>query len=180
MRKIVLALFVAVGFASCNNEKTAYVDTSRLVQEYSEMKDVESDFTVKSEKIKKELDSVAQSFQAEVKEYQENMSTLSNSEKKETESKLMKKQQMLQQQQQMVSNQLRSESDAAIDSLVTKVKGFVKDFGKDHGYTYIFGSNESANIMYAKDGLDITQEILDKLNSETGIEKGDIPEKSKK
>ena len=45
-----------------------------------------------------------------------------------------------------------------------KVKDFVAEYGKENGYTYIFGSNESANIMYAKDGLDITDEIVKKLN----------------
>jgi len=64
-----------------------------------------------------------------------------------------------------MGNQLRQESDVVIDSIVTKVKDYVKDYGKKNNYTYIFGSNESANIMYAKDGLDITEEILGKLNA---------------
>ena len=64
----------------------------------------------------------------------------------------------------MMGNQLRQESDVVIDSIVTKVKAYVKEYGKDNDYTYIFGSNESANIMYAKEGLDITEEILEKLN----------------
>ena len=51
-----------------------------------------------------------------------------------------------------------------IDSIVDKVKDYVADYGEENGYTYIFGSNESANIMYAKDGKDLTQEILDNLN----------------
>ena len=76
----------------------------------------------------------------------------------------MAKQQTIQQQQQMMGNQLRQESDVVIDSIVTKVKEYVKEYGKENNYTYIFGSNESANIMYAKDGLDITEEILEKLN----------------
>ena len=76
----------------------------------------------------------------------------------------MQKQQQLQRQQQMQSNQLREESDVVIDSLITKVKDFVADYGEKNGYTYIFGSNESANIMYAKEGRDITEEVLKALN----------------
>ena len=71
---------------------------------------------------------------------------------------------MLQQQQQMVGNKLREQSNTVMDSIVTKIKAYVKDYGKENNYTYIFGSNESANIMYAEEGLDITQDILSELN----------------
>ena len=91
---------------------------------------------------------------------------MSNAQRQEAEGKLMQKQQQLQQQQQMRSQQLRAESDKEIDSIITKVKTYVKDYGKDNGYTYIFGSNETANIMYAKEGKDITQDVLEEINAE--------------
>tara|TARA_R100000935_G_C2750476_1_gene129512 strand:+ start:199 stop:714 length:516 start_codon:yes stop_codon:yes gene_type:complete len=165
MKKLFLVVLVAAGLTSCNQEKTAYVDTTKLIQEYSEMKEVEAKFTTKSDLVKTELDSLARGFQQEVQEYQQNMGSLSNTQRQETEERLMRKQQAIQQQQQQMGNQLRQESDVVIDSIVTKVKEYVKEYGKDNGYTYIFGSNESANIMYAKEGLDITEEVLEKLNS---------------
>lgn len=134
------------------------------------MKEVESQFTSRSEVIKQELDSVAKGFQQEVMEYQENMATMSQAERQAKEQELMQKQQMLQQQQQMRSGQLRQESDAVVDSLITKVKDFVKEYGKKNDYKYIFGSNESANIMYAEEGLDITDEVLKELNAGKTVE----------
>lgn len=165
MKKLILVVLVAAGLTSCNEQKTAYVDTTKLIQEYTEMKNVEQEFTTKSDQVKVELDSLAQSFQAEVQEYQKNMNSLSTEERQRIEQELMGKQQTIQQQQQMRGNQLRQESDVVIDSIVTKVKDYVKSYGEENGYTYIFGSNESANIMYAEDGLDITEEILEKLNA---------------
>tara|TARA_R100001369_G_scaffold29172_1_gene52453 strand:- start:143307 stop:143816 length:510 start_codon:yes stop_codon:yes gene_type:complete len=164
MKKLLLVVLIAAGLTSCNEQKTAYVDTTKIIKEYREMKEVEEEFTSKSDKIKVELDSLAQSFQAEVQEYQAKMNGMSTEERQVVEQELMKKQQIIQQQQQMMGNQLRQESDVVIDSIVTKVKEYVKEYGKDNDYTYIFGSNESANIMYAKEGLDITDEILVKLN----------------
>lgn len=166
MKKLFVVLFLGIVLTGCNENKTAYVDTTRLIQEFSEMKEVEADFNTRSEVLKKELDSVAKNFQQEVVEYQENRATMSQAERQATEQELMQKQQILQQQQQMKSGQLRQESDQVIDSLITKVKAFVKTYGEENDYTYIFGSNESANIMYAKEGLDITEEILAELNAE--------------
>jgi len=164
MKKLLLVFLIAAGLTSCTEQKTAYVDTTKIIKEYREMKEVEEEFTSKSDKVKTQLDSLAQSFQKEVQEYQASMNGMSTAQRQEKEQELMAKQQTIQQQQQMMGNQLRQESDVVIDSIVTKVKEYVKEYGKENDYTYIFGSNESANIMYAKDGLDITEEILEKLN----------------
>lgn len=170
MKKLFMLLTLGAILTGCNEDKTAYVDTTVLIKEYSQMKEVEADFTARSEKIKRELDSVAQGFQREVQAYQENMATMSAAERQQKEQELMQKQQMLQQQQQIKSGQLRQESDVVVDSLITKVKDFVAVYGEENGYKYIFGSNESANILYAEEGLDITQEILAELNAGTAAE----------
>ncbi|MDR5591370.1 OmpH family outer membrane protein [Christiangramia sp. SM2212] len=168
IRRFIGIAAVAIMMVSCNEQKTAYVDTTVLVKEYKEMKDVEADLTSKSDSARKQLDSVAKVFQQEVQAYQSQMASMSESQRKTKEQELMQKQQMLQQQQQMVGNRLREESNTVMDSLVTKIKDYVKDYGKDNNYTYIFGSNESANIMYAEEGLDITQDVLKELNEEYG------------
>ncbi|MCH4822488.1 OmpH family outer membrane protein [Gramella lutea] len=159
---------VAIVMVSCNEQKTAYVDTTKIVQEYKEMKDVEAEFSSKSDSVRKQLDSVARSFQQEVQAYQSEMESMSQSQRQEKEQELMQKQQMLQQQQQMQSNRLREQSTVVMDSIVNKIKDYVKEYGEENNYTYIFGSNESANIMYAEEGLDITQDILKELNKDYG------------
>ncbi len=159
---------VAIMMVSCNEQKTAYVDTTKIVQEYKEMKDVEADFTSKSDSVRQQLDSVARVFQQEVQAYQSEMNSMSQAERQEKEQELMQKQQMLQQQQQMQSNRLREQSTVVMDSIVNKIKDYVKEYGEENNYTYIFGSNESANIMYAEEGLDITQDILKELNKDYG------------
>lgn len=168
IRRFIGIAAVAIMMVSCNEQKTAYVDTTKIVQEYREMKEVEADFTSKSDSVRQQLDSVARVFQQEVQAYQAEMNSMSQAQRQEKEQELMQKQQMLQQQQQMQSNRLREESNVVMDSIVNKIKDYVKEYGKDNNYTYIFGSNESANIMYAEEGLDITQDILEKLNEEYG------------
>ncbi|MDT0647231.1 OmpH family outer membrane protein [Zunongwangia sp. F260] len=167
MKKILAILVLGIFMTSCNQEKTAYVDTSKLIQEYKEMKDVEAEFTAKSDSVRQQLDAAASEFQKQVQEYQANMNTMSQTERQEKEQELMRQQQMLQQQQQSQGGQLRAQSDAAVDSIVSKVKDYVQDYGQENGYTYIFGSNDAANsIMFAKDGKDLTEEILEKLNAD--------------
>jgi len=51
-----------------------------------------------------------------------------------------------------------------MDTLVKNVKKFIKDYGKEKGYDYIYGTGEAASILYAKDNYDITKEIVKLLN----------------
>ena len=164
MKKLIAIGAVAISLISCNQEKTAYVDTTKVIQDYQEMKDVESKFEARRDSLTQLITGPQQQFQQEVQEYQQSMNSMSASQRQAKEQELQQKGQRLQQQQQMIGQQLRNDSDTAIDEVVEKVKDFVAEYGKENGYTYIFGSNESANIMYAKDGLDITDEIVKKLN----------------
>lgn len=166
MKKLILSLAVIGSLMSCQQEKTAYVDNTVLIQDYHKMKSTEAKYDKKSKKFSEELDAVAMEFQKEVQEFQENQGSMSAAKREEEQNRLMQKQQQLQQQQQHRSQALRQESDQAIDSLIKEVRDFVEDYGEENGYTYIFGSNESANIMYAKDGLDITEEVLEELNKD--------------
>ena len=166
MKKILFSLTLVVSLMSCQGEKTAYVDNSVLIQEYSKMKTTEAKFEKKSQALSEELDSIAAIFQQEVQEFQSNMKSMSAQGRERRQGELVQKQKMLQQRQQQKGQMLRQESDQAIDSLIAEVKEHVGNYGKEKGYAYIFGSNESANIMYAKEGLDITEDILEKINGQ--------------
>lgn len=169
MKKIILSGIVVMSLWSCQTDKTAYVDNSKLLQEYSKMKRTEEVFQAKNEALSAELDSTAQVFQQEVQLFQSQMNSMSQSQREAEQNKLMQRQQFLQQQQQQKSQALRTESDEAINEIIDDVKDYVADYGKKEGYTYIFGSNESANIMYAKKGLDLTETILSELNKKDSI-----------
>lgn len=170
MKKILFLLLGMFLMTSCNQEKTAYVNNTKLIQDYQGLKDTEAAFTAKSEKIKNNLDSLAKGFQQEVQAYQNAMESMSATERKEKEQALLAKQQQLRQQEQTIGQVLNQQSTKAIDSIITVVKDFVADYGKENGYTYIFGATEAANIMYAKEGKDVTEEILKKLNAAYGKE----------
>jgi outer membrane protein len=166
MKKAVLLILGIGAFVSCKQEKTAYVDNLVLMQEYKGMSDLEAEYTKKSDDVNQTLDSIAKAFQTEVQEYQKAMENMSMSERQKREEELMAKQNQLRQQERIVSSELQRMTAQATDSLVKEVKGLVADYGKEHGYTYIFGSTDYANILYAKEGLDITQEVLKALNAD--------------
>ena len=77
---------------------------------------------------------------------------------------LQQKEQQLQYAQQGMLQQLQGESGTEMDSLVVKYKKVFKDYGKDKGYDYVFGTGEAATVLFAKDSYDITKDLLKQIN----------------
>ena len=162
---------LAIAIVSCNKAttptkemKTAYVDTSKLLEEYNEAKDIETKYKAKGDEMGKELEVEVAKFKQEATSFQKNAQANGQAWAQENGARLQKKEQELSYAQQALVQQLREESGVEMDTLVKKVKKFIKDYGKEKGYTYIYGTGEAATILYAEDKLDITKEIVKLLN----------------
>jgi outer membrane protein len=66
--------------------------------------------------------------------------------------------------EQAIAQQLQAEGGSKRDSIVEKVRGFIKEYGKKQGYDYIYGTGDAATVLYAKDSYDITKEVVKALN----------------
>src|SRR5690606_17295682 len=79
--------------------------------------------------------------------------------------------------QQALMRQLQDESGKELDTLVKQVKQFIKDYGKDKGYDYIYGTGDAATVLYAPEKYDITKEVVGLLNDKYKTEgKNDKPD----
>lgn len=166
MKRLPLLVLALVVFASCNLEKTGYVNTGKLVEGYQEMIDAEAAFKLKTEKFNLKRDSISKAFQIEEQKFQSDAKSMSQKKVQEAYQALAQKGQYLGQQLQAEQQRLQMEGQAKIDSVITKVKDFVKTYGKENGYTYIFGSNDAGSVLYGSDEKDLTEEILKALNEE--------------
>lgn len=162
--KIVGVLMMLFFVTACQQEKTAYINNTELIQAYHKMKKAKAEFESRSQELANELDSLALDFQNQVKSYEAKINSMSVSQREEEENRLISLRQKIEREQQKKSNKLEQESEQVADELVKEVRKKVEKYGEEQGYTYIFGSNESANILYAKRGKDITLEVIDYIN----------------
>ena len=165
------ALFVlALTVMSCNqsNEtkelKTAYIDTSKLLQEYTESKDIEAKYKAKSQEMGKELDVEVARFKTDAQNFQKNAQANGQAWAQQKGAELQKREQQLSYAQQAMLQQLQQESGQEMDSLVVNVRKFIKSYGKEKGYAYIYGTGEAATVLYAEDKYDITNDVVKLLN----------------
>lgn len=170
MKKILVILAVSIVAISCNKTteakdfKTAYVDTSKLMEESTEAKDIEAKYKGKAAEMDVKLKDEAAKLENEMKNFKQNAMINGQAWAQQKGGELQQRDQQLQYAQRGMLQQLQSESGVEMDSLVIKYKKIFKDYGKEKGYDYVFGTGEAATVLYAKDSYDITKELTKLVN----------------
>lgn len=164
MKKIPLILATALLAISCEQQKIAFVDNTKLISEYQEKIDLENEYQVAFEQFQKQADSLGAIFQAEAQDFQNRAQKMSQSKAQEEYSVLMQKRDQMGQRLQQQEQILNQNSSQEVDSLVKKIRTFVKDYGKRNGYTFILSESEGGSVFYGEDTKDITADLLRELN----------------
>lgn len=169
MKHLFYIALVVLTFSSCQQQKIGFVDNGTVINDFEEKKAVEEKYQALREVFGKRTDSISQAFQLEAQSTQSEAQKLVQRNRKKAEELMMglqQKQQQLQSQMEFENQQMAQAFQAEIDSVIIKVKDFVKDYGKNNGYTYILGTSDAAaTVMYGADENDLTQIITEALNA---------------
>jgi outer membrane protein len=170
MKKSILIIALAISIISCKQAakeesfKSAYIDTSELLKNYTEAKDIEAKYKAKSEEQGRQLDVEMSRFKAEASAFERDAKANGQAWAQQKGAELQQRQQQLQYAEQSILQKLQQESGVEMDSLVVNVKKFIKEYGKEKGYDYVYGTGEAASVLYAKEKYDITKEVTSLLN----------------
>ena len=170
-KRIAIFFAIAITIISCNKTtetkefKTAFIDTSKLMDESTEAKDIGAKYKDKSKVMGNQLEAEVARFKSEAASFKQNAQTNGQAWAQQKGAELSQKEQELNYAQQAMLQQLQQESGAEVDSLVINYRKIIKEYGKEKGYDYIYGSGDAApSILYAKDSYDITNEVIKMIN----------------
>lgn len=154
--------------ASCQKPaKIGYVDNGTLINDFQEKIDLEEKFKGKEKTFSLKRDSMVNAYQLDLKEAQIKAQRMSQANLQKLSQEIQQKEQLLSQRIQQEQQAIQQSFQTEIDTLIVKVKDFVKDYGKKNGYTYILGTSDAAaSVLYGTEENDLTQTILDALNAE--------------
>lgn len=158
---ILIALFI---LAACKQEKIGYVDTVRLMENSEEKKDIESKYQVKSASWTKKRDSISQALQLEAQALQTKVQSMSQTKAQEEYDLFQQKSQFMGQQLQQEEQMLQLQGQAEMDSLITRVRGKITDYGKKNGFTYILDGGQGGVVLYGNDQEDLTDAFIKIVN----------------
>jgi len=171
MKKTLLLFALVISVISCDKTttttkefKTAYIDTSKLMEESVEAKDIESKYKDKSKVMGSQLEAEATRLESEKKNFQANAEKNGQAWAQQKYGEIQQRTQQLSYAQQGMLQQLQQESGVEMDTLVKTYREIIKNYGKEKGYDYIYGTGDVASVLYAKDSYDITKDIIKLIN----------------
>ncbi|MFC4221157.1 OmpH family outer membrane protein [Flagellimonas marina] len=153
-------------FISQPKSESVYVDVNRLLENYERTKVDREAFTEKANVMKANVDSLMTDWQDELKTYEKERSSMTKKELALKQELLQNKQQQINNYQQAIQKQIQEEDQKMTQTVVNDINDFVKEYGKKYGHRIIFGAQGNGNIMYAEEGADLTDKILEGLNQQ--------------
>jgi outer membrane protein len=167
MKKIFGVFIIVLVLTSCQEQqKIAYIDNAKVVNEFQKKVDFEKKFQVKVTAFNKKADSLETAIQIEAQMFQTKAAKMSQKNAEIEYQALLQKKQRQDYELQAEEQSLQGEGQKKIDTLIKEVKAFVKDYGKKNGYDYILGANDAGSVMYGLESNDITQTVIDALNAD--------------
>ena len=163
---LALAAAIFTFFYFQSSSELVYVDVNKLMDGYERTKTERAKFEEKATAMQANVDSLIGGWQEELKTYEKERSSMTEKELELKQELLANKQQQIGNYQQAIQKQIQEEDQKATQTVINDINDFVKEFGKKNKYKIIFGAGGSGNIMYADDGTDLTEEVLEGLNKE--------------
>ncbi|HTF16916.1 MAG TPA: OmpH family outer membrane protein [Chryseolinea sp.] len=157
--------------ASLGDSKIAYIRSDSVLKNYDYLKAQRESLEAKSEKMQQDYRNRAIGLQNEIAAYQRNVSSMTLGQVRATEEDLGKKQQNLQMYQQSLGQQLAEEESKLNKELYDRITVFLKKYGVEKDLQVVLKLDPTSDVLYAVDGLDISKEVTDRLNTEYKDEK---------
>ncbi len=180
MNKVLLTLVTLTtllsGFAvykSMNPMKIAYIRSADMVYSYDGMKEAQKAYQEKMNTWQANVDTLRLELERNFNTYTREQSKLSEKEKLERQNLLNREQQNYNQYAQTIKEKSKTEEQTMTEGVLNQVNSFIEEYAKKHGYDMVIGTTTSGNLLYAKEYMNITDDVLKALNENyhTPVEK---------
>lgn len=161
---IILALsFIAfiVWFFFIRIHKIAYVDASKILQEYKGAVEARKELETKGQQWQANIDTLSADLQRSISSYEK-----SGGKNDADRKKIEQQQDGLNRYRQAIHQNASEEEAKVTQEVVGKINDFIKSYGKDKRYKLILIASQVGTIAYAEEAMDITPDVLQKLNDQ--------------
>jgi outer membrane protein len=140
--------------------KTAYVDIKLVFDEFEMTKELQND--LKSDLQAKQV--LLDSLMFQLQTFNSKLSSVENPDPKEIQ-QFQQLQNFYAQQKEVFDTYSYDKTSQFDAQILEQMNQYIKDFGKENGYDYIFGASGSGNILYAPESANLTKEVITYINA---------------
>jgi outer membrane protein len=145
--------------------KIAYVDLDSIQEKYQYYKEKMVEFDKKKEDADRQLNTAFQRIEEERIAFAKKGQAITQAEYENFQRSYQGKMQNLEEQKRNMENAISTDGVKMLEELKNKINGFLETYNKEKGYSYIFSTSNSLNVLFYKDSAyNITNEVVDGLN----------------
>ena len=156
---------------SGSNLQMAYINSDSVLKYYDYFKVSREKLESKSKQLDQDLKARATSLQGEFESYQRNRNSLTMGQIQAVEEDLTKKRNNLQLYQESLSQQMLADQEKMTRELYNKVTSFLRKYGQENGLQVVFKYDNTSDVLFAGDSLDISSIVVKGLNESYRLEK---------
>ena len=156
------------GTATVNADtKIVYINMDTLLNNYTQSRELNEAFLKKLEANRTELNIKVKNFDREAAEFRnkvENNGFMTRERAEQAQMDLMIKQQNLQKLQQEMTENAQREQMEINRKLYDAITNFLTEYNKTKGFQLILSTTLGGNVLFAQEGFDITNDVVNQLN----------------
>jgi outer membrane protein len=157
---VILLSFSVLYLATYGKQKTGYIVIEQVFNSFQFKKEMQK----KYEATKITSNKVIDSLQFELQMLAGKLDKTKDPKKEEVLSFEQKRDEFLKRKQRTTED-LQNLSDEYDKEILTQLNQYMKEYGNQNGYTYIFGNDSNGALMYAHDAENITDQVVSFINS---------------
>lgn len=150
-----------------NIPNIAYVNSDSIIENYTLYKEMQEELEKKQEEMQSQLQWKRSQFEKDARAFYEKLNSggfLTRQSAEEEQQKLAKREQEIMEMSQKLSNDLANMEIEWHSKILDTITSFLKRYNTRKNYDYILGYSKGGGILLANDSLDLTDEVLKKLN----------------
>jgi len=149
--------------------KIVYINMDTLLNNYTQSRELNEAFLKKLETNRTELNIKVKNFDREAAEFRnkvENGGFMTRERAEQAQMDLMIKQQNLQKLQQEMTENAQREQMEINRKLYDAITNFLTEYNKAKGFQLILSTTLGGNVLFAQEGFDITNDVVNQLNEQ--------------
>lgn len=159
---------IADSVATAQNKElsqvVAFINTDSIFRKYELAIDMRNELESEEKRLARQLRNEEAAFQQEYQRLQQKAPTMSQFEGRMAEQDLLEKQQKLVKLEENLSRKLVTLEQAKNEELNLKIRAFLEKYTENKPYEVVLSYNEMGIIRWGDQRLDITSEVIEKMN----------------
>ena len=148
--------------------RIVYINMDTLLNNYTQSRELNEAFLKKLEANRTELNIKVKNFDREAAEFRNKVENgfMTRERAEQAQMDLMIKQQNLQKLQQEMTENAQREQMEINRKLYDAITNFLTEYNKAKGFQLILSTTLGGNVLFAQEGFDITNDVVNQLNEQ--------------